>query len=66
MLYKQPERKMIEVTTVDHLLVAAHGNQTAVAKLLGTHRGTIKNIIDNKRDNAVLIRDDGSYKLLKD
>ena len=65
MLYKQPKRKMIEVTTVEDLLVAAHGNQTVVAKLLDVTRGTLKTIIENKRDNAVLIREDGSYKLLK-
>ena len=65
MIYKQPKRKIIEVTTVEDLLVAAHGNQTVVAKLLDVNRGTLKTIIDNKRDNAVLIRDDGSYKLLK-
>ena len=66
MLYKQPKRKMIEVTTVDFLLTASHGNQTVVAKLLNVTRGTLKNIIDNKRDNVVLIRGDGSYKLFEE
>ena len=65
MLYKQPKTKMIEVTTVDFMLTASHGNQTVVAKLLDVTRGTLKTIIDNKRDNVVLIRDHGSYKLLK-
>ncbi len=65
MLYKQPKIKTIEVTTIEDLLVSANGNQTVVAKLLDVTRGTLKTIIDNKRDNVVLIRDDGSYKLLK-
>ena len=65
MLHKQPETTTMKVTTVDFLLIASYGNQTTVAKLLDVTRGTLKTIIDNKRDNVVLIRDDGSYKLLK-
>ena len=64
-LLKQPKTHQVTVTTVQDMLIAAYGNQTTVNELLNIHKSTLATMIKDNRPNHVLIRENGSYKLLK-
>jgi sulfur carrier protein ThiS len=57
-----PKTKPVETLTIDDLLIAYRGNQSAVAVALNTSRSTIRKYIYEKMDVLIVVKD-GVYKV---
>lgn len=61
----KPETKKITVTTVGDVLIAVKWNKSTAAEILNCNRSTISGIMNDERENVVLVNGDGTFKLLK-
>lgn len=52
-----------DTVQIDEILQLTRGNMTEAARMLNCHRGTVYDIVYNKREHVILVSDTG-YQLM--